>query len=108
MLAHLLNPARDAITMHFAHGIQSLQHHQIECALQNIGLIISHQPSCGVTTEVWQNSCGLSTGGRNGWNREHCRRNTRGTEEHRGTVPKEYEEREEHQLECTPPLRHGN
>ena len=63
VLAHLLDPARDAVPMHRPHGIERLQHHQIERALQNLRLALPHSPSShvGRIEEHIADSCGMQT-----------------------------------------------
>src|SRR4051812_7438945 len=50
---HLLDPARDSVTVHPSHRSERLQHHQVERALQQLELVLLHTVllrSCGNTT----------------------------------------------------------
>jgi hypothetical protein len=46
VFAHLLDPARNAVAVQRPHRFQRLQHHQIERALQDGGLVIAHRIPC--------------------------------------------------------------
>src|SRR5579859_694921 len=61
LFADLFDAPRDSVTVQRPHGFQRLQHHQIQCALQDFRFFLAHAPSCGVPTGVSTNSCGMST-----------------------------------------------
>src|SRR6476661_5185122 len=62
LFADLLDSSRDSVAVQWPHRGQRLQHHQIQCPLQNLRSPLRHASSCGATTGVFQPSCGMSTG----------------------------------------------
>ena len=56
VLADLLDPPRDPVAVQRAHRIEGLQHHEVEGALEDVGLALalafSHSCSCWTATRV--------------------------------------------------------
>ena len=52
VLADLLDAPRDPVAVERPHRVERLQHHQIERALEDVGLGLTHRYSCWTATGV--------------------------------------------------------